>query len=85
MSSYECLVCSDDLGIKLHSETPLCQAAPELLAALGQIAESPVGVYSRDKEEYLKNVIAWCQETARAAIAKAVGKRQHGLGGRIFA
>ena len=50
------------------------EAFDDLLAALGQIAESPVGVYSRDKEEYLKNVIAWCQETARAAIEKAKGE-----------
>ena len=43
----------------------------QLLAALKSIAEHPEGAYSRDKETYLKNVIEWCQETARAAIAAA--------------
>ena len=45
----------------------------DLLATLGQIANSPEGVYSRDKVQYLKNVISWCQETAAAAIAKTKG------------
>lgn len=49
----------------------LIAAAPDLLEALTKIAEHPEGVYSRDKEEYLKNVICWCQDTAAAAIAKA--------------
>ena len=40
----------------------------ELLAAVTKIARNPTGTYSRDKEEYLRNVIAWCQETAQAAI-----------------
>ena len=47
------------------------EAFEELLAALTKIATAPEGVYSRDKEQYLKNVISWCQETAQAAIAKA--------------
>ena len=47
--------------------------APEMLAALTAIATAPAGAYSRDKEQYLKNVIEWCQERARAAIAKAQG------------
>ena len=42
-----------------------------LLEALTKIAMAPEGTYSRDKEQYLKNVIAWCQETAQAAIAQA--------------
>lgn len=46
-------------------------AAPELLAALTKIATAPEGAYSRNREQYLQNVIVWCQETARAAIAKA--------------
>ena len=44
---------------------------PDLLAALVKISTAPEGVYSRDKETYLKNVIAWCQETAATAIAKS--------------
>ena len=47
------------------------EAFDELLAALTKIATAPEGAYSRDKEQYLKNVIEWCQETAQAAIAKA--------------
>ena len=42
-----------------------------LRAALEKIATAPEGVYSRDKETYLKNVIEWCQETARVAITQA--------------
>ena len=49
------------------------EAFDDLLAALTKIATAPEGAYSRDKEQYLKNVIAWCQETAEAAIAKAQG------------
>ena len=48
-----------------------CNVHEELLAALTKIATAPEGTYSRDKEQYLKNVVAWCQETAQAAIAKA--------------
>mgnify|MGYP001576760371 CR=1 FL=1 len=50
-----------------------CNAHEELLAALTKIATAPEGAYSRDKEQYLKNVIEWCQETAQAAIAKTQG------------
>ena len=46
-------------------------AAPDMLAALTKIATAPEGAYSRDREQYLKNVIEWCQETAQAAIDKA--------------
>ena len=42
----------------------------ELEAALRQIAEKPEGVYSRDPVKYRDNVIAWCQEVARAALAQ---------------
>mgnify|MGYP001600513847 CR=1 FL=1 len=51
----------------------------ELLAALTKIATEPEGAYHRDRNEYLQNVIAWCQETARAAIAK-VTSGAHGPG-----
>ncbi len=37
---------------------------------LTKIAEAPEGVWSRDLEEYLTNVIEWCQEEARVAIAE---------------
>ena len=48
-------------------------AHADLLAALEQIANHPEGTYNRDRKEYLQNVIAWCQETAATAIAKAKG------------
>ena len=51
-----------------------CNSHDALLEALTKIAYAPEGAYSRDKEQYLKNVIAWCQETARAAIAQAEPK-----------
>lgn len=47
------------------------EAFDEMLAALHKIADHPEGAYNRDKEQYLKNVIAWCQDTARDAIALA--------------
>mgnify|MGYP001567820038 CR=1 FL=1 len=28
----------------------------------------PEGAYSRDKEQYLENVIAWCIKTAKEAL-----------------
>ena len=42
-----------------------------LLEALQEIAERPQGVFSRDSEQYLKNVIEWCRERALVAIAQA--------------
>ena len=40
-----------------------------LVKALTKIATQPEGVYNLDREQYLKNVIAWCQETAQAALS----------------
>ena len=48
----------------------------ELAEALQAIAEQPEGVYSRDKEQYLKNVIEWCQNTARLDLAKVPKEMQ---------
>lgn len=50
---------------------PLHDSAPDLLAALEEIAERPAGAYSRDPVKYRDNVIADIQVRARAAIAKA--------------
>ena len=71
----ECRYSSDPYGgeATILMMCPLHRAAPDLLAALEKIATAPEGVYSRDKETYLKNVIEWCQETARATISKAKG------------
>ena len=40
----------------------------ELETALTKITK-PEGVYRRDKEEYFKNIIEWCIETAEDALA----------------
>lgn len=45
-----------------------------LRAALRRISEGPEGAYSRDRETYLKNVIEWCQELARDALAVSEAK-----------
>ena len=42
-----------------------------LVGTLTQIATAPQGAYSRNREQYLKNVITWCQETAQAAVVQA--------------
>lgn len=44
----------------------------ELLEALKQISE-PMGVYSRDREQYLKNCLDTSVDIAQAAVAKAQG------------
>ena len=63
-----------------HFIVQACNTYEELLAALTKIATAPEGAYNRDRKEYLQNVIEWCQETARAAIAKASPQAQ-GQGG----
>ena len=60
-------------GAELGPNTTPIAAAPDLLAALTQIAASPEGTYRVDPLEYAHNVIEWCRETASAAIAAARG------------
>ena len=55
----------------LPYESSQANAHDDLLSALTKIADSPEGVYRVDPLEYAHNVIEWCQETARTAIAAA--------------
>lgn len=55
-----------------HFHAKLLQAQAEnerLRYALTSIM-TPEGAYSRDPAEYRKNVIDWCIETAKAALAE---------------
>ena len=45
----------------------------KLRAALTSITK-PEGVFSRDRETYLKNVIAWCVKMAEEALGEGTEK-----------
>ena len=60
----------DNMGDWLSEFEEICESHSILLAALTKIATAPEGAYSRDKEQYLKNVLEWCQETASNALAQ---------------
>lgn len=59
-----------ELAKALHAHFGIDRAAVRaLVEALQSIVDNPQGAYTRDQEQYLKNVIEWCRDTARAALA----------------
>ena len=79
MTSHECPVCLEVLGSKCHPETPLCRAAPAMLAAFKDYLEAE-DIYNKAvtpqataKAGY---VLREKREVAQAAITKAKGETQ---------
>ena len=61
----------DDPGAlsRLVDERDAAVARAEKAETALRSITKPGGAYSRDKEEYFKNIIEWCIETAEEALA----------------